>query len=157
MAPSDEERPTGRPSKPVARIDTGRARAWIAAGSNLGNREEHLASARAALDGDDVELVAASAIEETPPLGGLDQPLYLNQMLLVDTCMSPSALLAKCHAIEQATGRTREARWCSRTLDLDLVRHGDILCDLPDLTLPHPGLRDRSFWARQIAALEADA
>ena len=131
------------------------ARAWIAAGSNLGDRHANLAAARAELAGTQgILLIAATDPENTSPLGGLDQPMYLNQMLMIETAIGPSALLDVCQAIERAAGRDRVSRWCSRTLDLDVVRYDDLLCDLPDLSLPHPGLRDRLFWAREIAHLE---
>jgi len=119
--------------------------AWVALGSNLGDRTGYLALARESLaDTPGVVRVVAGAVEETAPLGGLDQP-------------APSELLVRCHQIERDAGRERTSPWCSRTLDLDLVRYGDALCDLPTLVLPHPGLRDRTFWAREIAALETDA
>ena len=131
-------------------------RVWIAAGSNLGDRVGYLATARAQLAGTAcVRLLRATDVEETLPLGGLDQPAFLNQMLLIESAIEPGRLLGICHAIEIAAGRERTARWSSRTLDLDLVRYGDLLCDLPGLNLPHPGLRDRVFWAREIAQLEA--
>lgn len=133
-----------------------RVRACVALGSNLGDREVALALARerlGALTG--TALIAASAVEETTPLGGLPQPRYLNQVVLVETDCSASALLEACHAIEREAGRTRDTPWCSRTLDLDLIYFGDLMCDLPTLVLPHPGLRDRLFWARQIAVAEA--
>lgn len=135
---------------------TGQRRAWIALGSNLGDRAGYLATARAQIAATEgIRLVRASAVEETAPLGGADQPGYLNQMLLIDTGIEPRQLLEICQGIELAAGRERPSRWCSRTLDLDLVRYGDVLCDLPHLTLPHPGLRDRIFWARELAQLEA--
>jgi 2-amino-4-hydroxy-6-hydroxymethyldihydropteridine diphosphokinase len=131
------------------------APAWIAAGSNLGDREAYLSSARRALAATPgILALVAGLLEETAPLGGLDQPPYLNQMFVVDTSIDPRMLLHVCHDIERGAGRQRASRWDSRTLDLDLVRYGDLLCDLPELSLPHPGLRDRSFWAREIAALE---
>lgn len=131
-------------------------RAWIAAGSNLGDRGGYLAAARAQLAVTaGIQLLRATDVEETAPLGGLNQPAFLNQMLLIETAIEPRRLLDICHAIEVAAGRERTSRWCSRTLDLDLVRHGDLLCDLPELSLPHPGLRERTFWAREIAQLEA--
>lgn len=133
-------------------------RAWIAAGSNLGDRVAYLSLARKALaETSGIRALTAGDVEETAPLGGLDQPPYLNQMLLVDTTIEPHSLLHVCHDIERAAGRQRPSKWSSRTLDLDLVRYGDVLCDLPELSLPHPGLRDRSFWAREIAALESHA
>jgi 2-amino-4-hydroxy-6-hydroxymethyldihydropteridine diphosphokinase len=132
------------------------ARVWIAAGSNLGDRHANLAIARTQLAGTaGIRLLTATDPEETAPLGGLDQPPYLNQMLVIETAVEARALLDVCQAIERAAGRERVSRWCSRTLDLDVVRYDDLLCDLPDLSLPHPGLRDRVFWAREIAQLEA--
>jgi 2-amino-4-hydroxy-6-hydroxymethyldihydropteridine diphosphokinase len=132
--------------------------AWVAAGSNLGDRAAHLAMARSSLVGTPGVLsVVASTVEETAPLGGLDQPAYLNQMLRLATVLDPRILLGRCHEIERKAGRERTSKWCSRTLDLDLVRYGDLLCDLEELTLPHAGLRDRLFWAREIATLESDA
>jgi 2-amino-4-hydroxy-6-hydroxymethyldihydropteridine diphosphokinase len=125
-------------------------------GSNLGDRQGYFAAARRSLAATPgIQRVIAGVAEETAPLGGLDQPMYLNQMLLLETSLDPRTLLERCHAIEREAGRERGSKWGSRTLDLDLVRHGDMLCDLPDLTLPHPGLRDRTFWAREIAELEA--
>jgi 2-amino-4-hydroxy-6-hydroxymethyldihydropteridine diphosphokinase len=132
--------------------------ALVALGSNLGDRTAHLAMAREALAAlPATRIIAVSGVEETAPLGGRDQPAYLNQMVALATPESPGALLAACHQIERQAGRERGERWTSRTLDLDLVRYGGLLCDLPALTLPHPGLRDREFWAREIAELEAHA
>src|SRR5690606_14658593 len=91
---------------------------------------------------------------ETAPLGGLDQPAYLNAMACGWWQGSAEGLLAACHEIEAAAGRDRNERWASRTLDLDLVRFDGELRDTPALTLPHPGLRDRLFWATQLASLE---
>lgn len=132
--------------------------AYIALGSNLGDRAGYLAFAReelAKVVG--VRITAVSEIEETGPLGGLEQPSYLNQMVRVATELEPRRLLAICHDVERLAGRRRSGKWASRTLDLDLVRFGSEMCDLPDLVLPHPGLRDRLFWAREIARLEAHA
>ncbi len=129
-------------------------RAYVALGSNLGDRAAHLAAARAglaALPG--TRLVAASRVEETAPLGGLDQPAYLNQMVLLETTLAPRELLAHAHALEAAAGRVRGERWGSRTLDVDLVRYGEAEVSEPDLRLPHPGLRDRDFWQRELAEL----
>jgi 2-amino-4-hydroxy-6-hydroxymethyldihydropteridine diphosphokinase len=130
------------------------ARAFIALGSNLGDRSGHLAMARdriAVLPG--TAVLAVSSIEETPPLGGLDQPAYLNQMVVVETMLSPRELLAACHHIEADAGREHRTRWASRTLDLDLVQYGSIVSHQPDLVLPHPGLVDRDFWRRELAEL----
>ena len=134
----------------------GRERAYLALGSNLGDRAEHLAAARAALDAlPRTRLVAQSAVEETAPLGGMDQPPYLNQMVLVETALEPRALLAACQAIERSRGRVRTERWGARPLDLDIVRYGDRRIDEPDLIIPHPQLCHRDFWIRELTELEA--
>lgn len=132
--------------------------AFVALGSNLGHREGHLAFARerlAALSG--TRVLASSDIEETEPLGGMDQPSYLNQMIAIETSLDPRDLLGRLHEIERSRGRVRDARarWASRTLDLDLVAYDDVSVDTPDLVLPHPGLADREFWQRQLASVRA--
>jgi 2-amino-4-hydroxy-6-hydroxymethyldihydropteridine diphosphokinase len=98
-------------------------------------------------------ILAATTVEETLPLGGLAQPPYLNQMVAVATELSPRMLLDALHGIERAAGRERGERWESRTLDLDLVRHGSVVLSEPDLQLPHPGLGSRDFWQRELAEL----
>lgn len=129
-------------------------RAYLALGSNLGDRQAHLALARAELAAaPGVALRGASSVEETAPLGGIEQPAYLNQMLALDTTLTPRELLALCHRIEARAGRERRSRWESRTLDLDLVSYGGLTLDEPGLTLPHPGLPDRDFWRRELAEL----
>ena len=132
-------------------------RAFIALGSNLGDREGHLAAARAALAAlPRTRLVGASRVEETAPLGGMDQPPYLNQMVVLETALEPRALLAACQAIERSRGRVRAEHWGARTLDLDIVRYGDRRVAEPDLIIPHPGLPHRDFWQRELAELEPD-
>ncbi len=131
-------------------------RVYLALGSNLGDRESHLAAARAALEAlPRTRVIAASRVEETPPLGGMDQPPYLNQMLLLETALEPRVLLAACQAIERSRGRARAERWGARTLDLDIVRFGDRQVTEPDLIIPHPGFSHRDFWQRELAELEA--
>ena len=103
-----------------------RERVYVALGSNLGDRSAQLQRARqalAALPG--TTLIATSSVEETAPLAGMDQPPYLNQMVLLETALTPRALLEAGQAIEQGAGRVRTARWGPRTLDIDIVRFGD--------------------------------
>ncbi len=129
-------------------------RAYIALGSNLGDRTAYLAAARESLAQiPDTRVIAVSRVEETAPLGGMDQPPYLNQMALVETRLSPRELLQACRAIEEAAGRIRTERWRPRTLDLDLVRFGNRTIEDPDLVIPHPGLPHREFWQREFTEL----
>jgi 2-amino-4-hydroxy-6-hydroxymethyldihydropteridine diphosphokinase len=133
----------------------GTVRVYLALGSNLGDREINLAFARSELALlPTSRILARSPVEETVPLGGRDQPPYLNQMLLIETGLPPRVLLDACRAIEDAAGRVRRERWESRTLDIDIVRYGDLTVNEPDLTIPHSGLKDRDFWQREIREIE---
>jgi 2-amino-4-hydroxy-6-hydroxymethyldihydropteridine diphosphokinase len=132
-------------------------KAYLALGSNLGDRAAHLRAAREALDAlPGTRVVSASTVEETPPLGGMDQPPYLNQMVLVETTLEPRELLEACQAIERRAGRVRGERWSPRPLDVDIVRYGRRRVTEPDLVIPHPGVHDRDFWRRELAELEPD-
>jgi len=128
----------------------------VALGSNVGDRAAHLAHARerlAALPG--TRLIGVSRVEETAPLGPVPQGAYLNQMVLLETTLTPEALLAECRAIEVERGRERRERWGPRTLDLDIVRFGAREVREAGLTIPHPELPRRDFWLREITELEA--
>ena len=134
-----------------------RERVFVALGSNLGDRAAHLQAGREALGVlPGTRLIAASAIEETAPLAGMDQPPYLNQMVLVETDLEPRALLQACQTIERREGRQRTERWGARTLDLDIVRFGNRQVKESDLIIPHPELPNRDFWRRELAELNPD-
>lgn len=129
----------------------------MALGSNLGDRAAHLRAGREALDAlPGTRLLAASAIEETEPLGGMEQPAYLNQMVRLETSLEPRALLQACQTIERQEGRQRGERWGARTLDLDIVRFGNRQLRESDLIIPHPELPNRDFWRRELAELNPD-
>jgi 2-amino-4-hydroxy-6-hydroxymethyldihydropteridine diphosphokinase len=143
------------PSRPEP-DQTGPERAYVALGSNLGDRAGHLRAAREALAAlPQTRLIAESSIEETAPLGGKSQPPYLNQMVLLETGLAPLELLRALQEIERSRGRQRNERWGSRTLDLDIVRFGDRRVSESDLIIPHPELSNRDFWRRELAELEA--
>jgi 2-amino-4-hydroxy-6-hydroxymethyldihydropteridine diphosphokinase len=128
---------------------------YLALGSNLGDRDNHLRAAREALAAlPATRLLDASSVEETKPLAGMRQPPYLNQMVLVETELDPRALLEACQAIEDRAGRIRSERWGPRTLDIDIVRYGDRRIAEPGLLIPHPGVAERDFWQRELAELE---
>jgi 2-amino-4-hydroxy-6-hydroxymethyldihydropteridine diphosphokinase len=128
--------------------------AYVALGSNLGDRDAYLRLARAriaALPG--ARVIAESAVDETAPIGPAGQGAYLNQMLAVETDLAPAALLAALQAIESEAGRERTVRWGARTLDLDIVLFAAQRVDEPSLQVPHPQLPHRDFWRRQLAEL----
>ncbi len=120
--------------------------AYIGLGSNLGTPVEQLNRALAELALlPDTQLKRNSRFYQSPPMGGLDQPDYINAVAELETSLNPEELLAKLKAIETAHGRIRGERWGARTLDLDLIVYGSIIIDMPDLKVPHPGMHERAF------------
>ncbi|MDY0262228.1 2-amino-4-hydroxy-6-hydroxymethyldihydropteridine diphosphokinase [Syntrophotalea acetylenica] len=121
--------------------------AYLALGSNLGNRLACLRGARRALHRPPlIRVVAASPIYETAPVGGpAGQSPYLNAVLRVETLLSAAELLAEALAVEKLFGRRRTERWGPRTLDVDLLLFGDEIHRQADLTIPHPRLHQRAF------------
>ncbi len=148
------EAPVGQPFTDVqVRIERANAAAVVVAlGSNLGDRGETLASAVASLrDLPGLTVTGVSSMVETDPVGGPEQPPYLNAVAVGRSAIAPDALLDHLHRIEAAHGRTREVRWGARTLDLDLIQFGtpgglrEVVSDDPRLTLPHPRAGERAF------------
>ena len=132
-------------------------RAYVALGSNLGERETRLAAARRGLAAlPHTRLLGASRVEETAPLGRPHDPAFLNQMVALETGLAPEALLAACLELERAAGRVRRERWAPRTLDLDLVRYGTVESTRPELTLPHPRMHERAFVLKPLLEIAPD-
>jgi 2-amino-4-hydroxy-6-hydroxymethyldihydropteridine diphosphokinase len=130
--------------------------AYVALGSNVGDRDAHLAAARQALAAiPRSRVVGESMIEETAPLGPVPQGPYLNQMIAMETELSPRELLIELQRIERAAGRTRDLRWGPRTLDLDIVRYEHQIATDADLQVPHPAAEERDFWRRELADLRS--
>jgi dihydroneopterin aldolase/2-amino-4-hydroxy-6-hydroxymethyldihydropteridine diphosphokinase len=119
-------------------------RAVLALGANLGDR---LAALQAAVEslGAQTRVIAVSAVFETAPVGGPEQPDFYNAVVVVDTDLDPYALLAVAQEIERDAGRVRNERWGPRTLDVDVLAFGDLRSDDPVLTLPHPRAHERAF------------
>jgi 2-amino-4-hydroxy-6-hydroxymethyldihydropteridine diphosphokinase len=129
--------------------------AYIALGSNVGDREAYLSRAREALTRlPESRVLGESSIEETAPLGPIAQPSYLNQMVAVQTDLSPHDLLARLQEIESREGRVRDERWGPRTLDLDIVCFERQTVSDPTLRIPHPELPNRPFWQRELDELK---
>jgi len=126
--------------------------AYIALGSNLGDRAGYLAFAREAIAAlPQSTVIAVSVVEETQPFGPPGQGPYLNQMLALDTELQPHDLLRALQEIEARAGRQRGERWGSRTLDLDIVKFARQSVKDAQLVVPHPGLPERDFWQRGLA------
>ena len=132
--------------------------AYVALGSNIGDRHAQLDFARkaiASLPG--TRILDATVPEETEPFGPPGQRPYLNQMIAIETGMEPHALLSALQGIENQAGRTRDVRWGPRTLDLDIVQFGSRVVSDERLVLPHPGLPARDFWQRELRELAEGA
>lgn len=120
--------------------------AYIGLGANLGDRLHHLHQAVSLLaQAPQIQVVRQSLVYETQPVGDVPQGDYLNQVVVVDTQLSPQALLQRMHDIESALHRQRIVRWGPRSVDLDLLLYGEVHLDAPELTLPHPQLANRRF------------
>jgi 2-amino-4-hydroxy-6-hydroxymethyldihydropteridine diphosphokinase len=119
-------------------------RAVIALGSNLGNRELNIDSAIAEL-AKIIEITHLSTNHETDPVGGPEQPKYLNAILIAETQLDPHELLISMLEIENKLGRKREIHWGPRTIDLDLIVVGDEVVVSDVLVLPHPRAHERKF------------
>lgn len=129
-------------------------RALIGIGANLGDPRTAMAGAIHALAAQpDIRLVAVSPLYRTAPVGGPEQPDFLNAAFAVETDLPPQALLQRLQTLEAAAGRVRDIRWGPRVLDLDLLLVGDRVLDSPDLVLPHPRLAERRFVLVPLAAI----
>ncbi len=140
-----------RPATPTTRC-------LIALGSNLGDRLENLRAGLAGLeDADGIDVVAVSPLYETAPVGGPDdQGPYLNAALVADATLDAATLLALLHRIEAGRERRRTVHWGPRTLDLDLLVHGDFVSDTPTLEVPHPRMHERRFVMVPVCDLAPD-
>lgn len=128
--------------------------AFVALGSNLGNRAGTLAAAVASIRGlPRTRLIAETPVEETAPFGPSGQNPYLNQMVAIDTDLQPHDLLDALQGIERAAGRTRDVRWGPRVLDLDIALWSGGNFRSRKLTIPHPRLSSRSFVLQPLAAI----
>lgn len=121
--------------------------ALVALGSNLGDRLENMRAGVSGVVGiDGVDVVGVSSLYETVPVGGPEsQGAYYNAALRLDVTLGAADLLAALHRIEADRSRRRTVRWGPRTLDLDLLVHGDLVSDMRRLELPHPRMHERRF------------
>ena len=127
--------------------------AYIALGSNLGDKEKNLRRALLLLTQQGVEVVRVSSFLSTEPYGVTDQPQFLNAVACVRTSLAPLALLDVLLATELAMGRVRLRHWGERNIDLDLLLYEDVVLDTPRLRLPHPDMQNRDFVLLPLAEI----
>ncbi len=131
-------------------------KAVISIGANIGNPEEQMQLAIAMLR-ETTDVVALSSIYKTEPVGGPEQPDYLNAICIAESDLPAADLLALLHGIEKTLGRERIERWGPRTIDLDLIQYGAILSSAEELELPHPRAHERKFVLEPWFEIEPDA
>ena len=127
--------------------------AYVALGSNLGDREENLRNALKHLEANDVRVVKVSTFIETEPYGVTDQPGFVNAVCQVETKLKPLELLRLLLNIELEMGRVRLRRWGERNIDLDLLLYEDACVVSEELTLPHPDMQNRDFVLLPLAEI----
>ena len=125
---------------------------YLGLGSNLGNREENIRRALALIDERVGSVYRVSSLIETDPVGFSSNHKFINLVCLVHTMMSPMSCLRETQKIEQELGRTQKStctdgilQHFDRTIDIDILTYDDITMDTPELTLPHPRMKDRDF------------
>ena len=140
----------------VPPVPSGLVTAYVGLGSNLGDRSRNLQGAIDRLGKVGI-ITAVSSIYQTKPwmVDGY-QPRYLNQVVGVNTILDPLQVVTELLAIESSLGRVREEKNASRTLDLDLLLHGDIVLEASGVTVPHPRLHARAFVLVPLAEIAAD-
>ena len=131
-------------------------KAVISLGANIGDPKANLDLAIALLQ-EATEVIAVSTYLQTKPVGGPEQPDYLNAVAIVESELPARDLLAVLHGIETAMGRTREVHWGPRVIDLDLIQYGGLLVNDEKLTLPHPRAHERRFVLAPWFEIEPDA
>lgn len=127
--------------------------AFVALGSNLGDREANLRRALELLEQRGVAVVKVSTFIETEPYGVTDQPRFLNGVCKVSTILTPLELLRLLLAVEKEMGRVRLRHWGERNIDLDLLLYEDVLMDTEELRLPHPDMVNRDFVMLPLAEI----
>lgn len=132
------------------------SRAYVALGSNLGDREENLCTALKHLQENGVEVIKTSTFIETEPYGVTDQPGFVNAVCQVETELAPLELLRLLLNIEQEMGRVRLRRWGERNIDLDLLLYEDAVLESEELTLPHPDMQNRDFVLIPLAEIAGE-
>lgn len=135
-------------------------RAWLGLGSNLDEPLRQLQRAVAAIERlPHTHIVARSPVYRNPALQlpeQAPQPDFCNAVVGVDTTLEPHALLAALHDIETTQGRVRGERWGARVIDIDLLLYGDLVITGPQLTVPHPGIRERRFVLQPLIDIAPD-
>jgi len=128
---------------------------YLLLGTNLGNRLNNLNKAILAVENLLGPIKQRSSIFETEPWGFQDQPTYYNQVLEIDTMLTPDEILKNIFLIEKAMGRTRHEKWKERLIDIDILYYEDEVINSNKLTIPHPQIQNRKFTLVPLCEISA--
>ena len=126
---------------------------FLLLGTNLGDRNQNLATARTRIEANAGKIVKASAVYLTAAWGKTDQPDFYNQVVEIESILSPDELLSTTLGIEEAMGRVRTEAWGARTMDIDILLYGDVIVEREQLTIPHPRMNNRKFTLIPLAEI----
>jgi 2-amino-4-hydroxy-6-hydroxymethyldihydropteridine diphosphokinase len=129
---------------------------YVLLGSNLGDRQQNFEQARKLISSQAGNITRQSAVYQTLAWGNTDQPAYLNQVLEIQTELSPQMLLQKINEIEKEMGRERRVRWESRLIDIDILYFNSLVIETESLTIPHPQIAFRRFTLVPLAEIAPD-
>ncbi|MEM8965417.1 MAG: 2-amino-4-hydroxy-6-hydroxymethyldihydropteridine diphosphokinase [Bacteroidota bacterium] len=129
---------------------------YLLLGSNLEDRDENLQQARENIVQQVGGIICTSGIYETEAWGVLDQPLFYNQVVQIDTALGHEALLHVLQGIEQKIGKVKVGKWRERLIDIDLLYYGNRIVRTPTLTVPHPEIQNRRFTLAPLVELIPD-
>ncbi len=128
--------------------------AYIALGSNMGDKKKYLEDALTEIKNNkEIRLLSTASFLETEPYGGVEQDNFLNSVCCLETLLSPQGLLDELHRIEQLAGRKREIHWGPRTLDLDIIYYEDRIMATDTLVIPHPDMENRVFVLKPLGEI----
>lgn len=130
--------------------------AYIAIGSNLGDRETNCERAIELIARQGITVSKRSTMIETNPWGLKDQPLFINMAIEIETRLKPEELLYLLKKIEKELGRTETGRWGPRVIDLDILFYDEIVIDIPELQIPHPHIASREFVLKPLVEIAPD-
>ncbi len=147
--------PIGLPFESVSvKLHRGWHRAYVAIGSNMGDKEGYLKGAiRCLKECEDIQVSKVSTLLTTEPYGGVEQEVFLNGMVEIKTLLTPHELLNYLHELEAAAGRERSIHWGPRTLDLDIIFYDKLIMEDDMLIIPHVDMQNRDFVLKPMVEL----
>lgn len=129
---------------------------YLLLGANLGDRFSQMSKAFTEIEEQIAPITKYSSLYQTEAWGKEEEPPYLNQVVCLETNLTPNELLKAINKIEDKLGRTRKIKWESRLIDIDILFYDDAIIDEPDLTIPHPYLNQRKFTLVPLAEIDPE-